>query len=351
MSNELISKDEITNELVNEIKDLIINARNKVAQQVNETLVDTYWNIGKVIVEKEQSGQIKAEYGKAILLNVSKRLSKEIGKGFSKSNLFNMRKFYLMYSKIPDTSGILGWSHYCELISIKEDAKRQFYEKETINSKWSVRELQRQIETSLFERLLLSDGKANKEKVLQLAREGQILNKPEDVIKDPYVFEFLGVPEQKPLLEKDLEYKLINHIEKFLLELGKGFMFVGSQQRITIGNVHYYVDMVFYNKILKAYVLIDLKMGNLKPENFGQMNMYLNYYEEEINEEGDNKPIGIILCADKDNVVAEYSIGGMNNNLFASNYTYYIPKQEELIAQVEQVIRENEEEKQNKENK
>ena len=351
MSNELISKDEITNELVNEIKDLIMNARNKVAQQVNETIVGTYWNIGKVIVEKEQSGKIKAEYGKAILLNVSKRLSKEIGKGFSKSNLFNMRKFYLMYSKIPDTSGILGWSHYCELISIKEDSKRQFYEKETINSRWSVRELQRQIETSLFERLLLSDGKANKEKVLQLAREGQILNKPEDVIKDPYVFEFLGVPEQKPLLEKDLEYKLINHIEKFLLELGKGFMFVGSQQRITIGNVHYYVDMVFYNKILKAYILIDLKMGNLKPENFGQMNMYLNYYEEEINEEGDNKPIGIILCADKDNVVAEYSIGGMNNNLFASNYTYYIPKQEELIAQVEQVIRENEEEKQNKENK
>lgn len=235
------------------------------------------------------------------------------------------------------------------MISIKDYTKRQFYEKETINSRWSVRELQRQIETSLFERLLLSDGKANKEKVLQLAKEGQILNKPEDMIKDPYVFEFLGVPEQKPLLEKDLEYKLINHIEKFLLELGKGFMFVGSQQRITIGNVHYYVDMVFYNKILKTYVLIDLKMGNLKPENFGQMNMYLNYYEEEINDEGDNKPIGIILCADKDNVVAEYSIGGMNNNLFASNYTYYIPNQEELIAQVEQVIRENEEEK-NKDN-
>ena len=328
---------------------MILNARNKVAQQVNETLVNTYWNIGKIIVEKEQSGKIKAEYGKAILLNVSKRLSKEIGKGFSKSNLFNMRKFYLMYSEIPDTFGILGWSHYCELISIKEDAKRQFYEKETINSRWSVRELQRQIETSLFERLLLSDGKANKEKVLQLAKEGQIINKPEDMIKDPYVFEFLGIPEKKPLLEKDLEYKLIKHIENFLLELGKGFMFVGSQQRITIGNVHYYVDMVFYNKILKTYVLIDLKMGNLKPENFGQMNMYLNYYEEEINEEGDNKPIGIILCADKDNVVAEYSIGGMNNNLFASNYTYYIPNREELIAQVEQVIRENEEIKKNEE--
>lgn len=237
----------------------------------------------------------------------------------------------------------MGWSHYCELISIKEENKRLFYEKESVNSKWSVRELQRQINTSLFERLLLSDGKANKEKVLQLAKEGQILNTPEDMIKEPYVFEFLGIPEHKPLLEKDLEYKLIKHIEKFLLELGKGFMFVGSQQRVTVGNIHYYVDMVFYNKILKAYVLIDLKMGTLKPENFGQMNMYLNYYEEEVNDEGDNKPIGIILCADKDNVVAEYSMGGMNNNLFASNYTYYIPNQDELIAQVEQVIKENEE--------
>ena len=170
------------------------------------------------------------------------------------------------------------------------------------------------------------------------------------MIKDPFVFEFLGVPEKKPLLEKDLEYKLIKHIENFLLELGKGFMFVGSQQRVTLGNVHYYVDMVFYNKILKAYVLIDLKMGNLKPENLGQMNMYLNYYEEEVNDEGDNKPIGIILCAEKDNVVVEYSMGGLNNNLFASKYTYYIPKQEELIAQVEQVIKENEKET-NDENK
>lgn len=348
MSNEIASnKDIITNELVEEIKTLILEARNKISKDVNKTLINTYWNIGKTIVEKEQSGSIKAEYGKAILMNVSKKLTKEIGKGFSKSNLFNMRKFFLTYSKIPDTSGILGWSHYCELISIKEESKRQFYEKETINSKWSVRELQRQIDTSLFERLLLSDGKANKEKVLKLAKDGQIINTPEDMIKEPYVFEFLGIPEQKPLLEKDLEYKLIKHIEKFLLELGKGFMFVGSQQRVTIGNIHYYVDMVFYNKILKAYVLIDLKMGTLKPENFGQMNMYLNYYETEVNEDGDNKPIGIILCADKDNVVAEYSIGGMNNNLFASNYTYYIPNQEELIAQIEQVIKEDKEKENN----
>ena len=162
------------------------------------------------------------------------------------------------------------------------------------------------------------------------------------MIKAPYVFEFLGIPEPNTLLEKDLEYKLIKHIEKFLLELGKGFMFVGSQQRVTIGNIHYYIDIVFYNKILKAYVLIDLKMGNLKPENFGQMNMYLNYYEKEVNDEGDNKPIGIILCANKDNIVAEYSMDGISNNLFAANYTYCIPNQEELISQVAQVIRENE---------
>jgi len=335
--------DIISNQLTEEIRDLILIARNDISQNINKTLLNTYWNIGKAIVEKEQLGNIRAEYGKEIWIKVSKKLTQEMGKGFSKSNLFNMKRFYLTYSKIPDASGILSWSHYCELMTIKEEEKRLFYEKETINSKWSVRELKRQIETSLFERLLLSDGKTNKEKVLKLSKKGQVINNPEDMIKDPYVFEFLGIPEKKPILEKDLEEKLIKHLEKFLLELGKGFMFVGSQQRVTIGNTHYYVDMVFYNKILKAYVLIDLKMGSLKPENFGQMNMYLNYYETEINDKEDNKPIGIILCAEKDNIVAEYSMNGILNNLFASNYTYYVPNQQELIKQVEQVIKENEE--------
>lgn len=280
--------DIISNKLTEEIRDLILTARNNISKNINSTLLNTYWNIGKAIVEQERLGGIKGECGKQVLIMVSKLLRKEIGKGFSRTNLFNMKKFYLTYSKNPDASGFLSWSHYCELMTIKEEKKRLFYEKETINSKWSVRELKRQIETSLFERLLLSDGKANKEKVLELSKKGQIINNPEDMIKDPYVFEFLGIPEIKPLLEKDLEEKLIKHLEKFLLELGKGFMFVGSQQRVTIGNTHYYVDMVFYNKILKAYVLIDLKMGSLKPENFGQMNMYLNYYETEINEKEDN---------------------------------------------------------------
>jgi predicted nuclease of restriction endonuclease-like (RecB) superfamily len=192
----------------------------------------------------------------------------------------------------------------------------------------------------LYERLLLSDGKDNKEIVYKLSKEGQTLNNPEDLLKEPYVFEFLDLKETKPILEKDLERKLVKHMEDFLLELGKGFMFVGTQQRITLGNTHYYVDMVFYNKILKCYVLIDLKIGQMKPEYAGQMNMYLNYYNAEVNDEGDNKPIGIILCKSKKEVAMEYALGGLSNNVFASTYTYYIPNKEQLISEVERVLEE-----------
>ena len=253
-----------------------------------------------------------------------------------------MRTFFKAYPNYNELNEKLSWSHYCELMIIKDKAKRNFYETECINSNWSVRELQRQLDTSLFERLLLSDGKNNKKKVLELSKEGQVVNNPSDIIKDPYVFEFLGIKEPKPLLEKDLEYKLIRHIEDFLLELGKGFMFVGSQQRITLNNIDYYVDMVFYNKFLKSYVLIDLKMNKLKAENLGQMNMYLNYYEKVVNSEDDGKPIGIILCAEKDKVALEYALGGLSNNIFASTYTYYIPNKEQLIREVEKVLKENE---------
>ena len=242
------------------------------------------------------------------------------------------------YPKFQSATGKLSWTHYCELISVSDINARSFYENECQNANWSVKELRRQIDTSLFERLLLSDGKANKEKVLELASQGITYNQPNDILKDPYVFEFLAIPENKPMLEKDLEKALIDKIENFLLELGRGFMFVGSQQRITLGNTHYYVDMVFYNKILKAYVLIDLKMGALRPENIGQMNMYVNYYATEVNDEGDEKPIGIILCADNSEVVAEFALGGLENQIFASKYTYYIPNKEQLIRQVEEVI-------------
>jgi predicted nuclease of restriction endonuclease-like (RecB) superfamily len=249
-----------------------------------------------------------------------------------------MRELYMQYPKIQTTSGKLSWSHYLELLSVKDKDARSFYEQECVNAKWSVDELKRQIGTSLFERLLLSDGKANKEKVLALASEGISLSRPEDMLKEPYVFEFIGVPENKPMLEKDLEAKLIRHIEDFLLELGRGFMFVGSQQRVTIGNTHYYVDMVFYNKILKAYVLIDLKIGELRIEHAGQMNAYLNYYKTEVNDEGDNPPVGIILCKTNKDVVAEYALGGLSNQVFASSYVYYIPDKEILVGEVKALL-------------
>lgn len=324
--------------VINEIKQILTEAREKVARTVNNELLLAYWNIGRVIVESEQEGSEKAEYGKQLLKSLSKELTRELGKGFSRSNLQNMRLLYLNYPICQSLSGKLSFTHYCELFSVSDKNARFFYEQEAQNANWSVRELKRQINTSLFERLLLSDGNSNKEKVLALASQGMQYSKPSDILKDPYVFEFLGIPENKPMLEKDLEKALIVKIEKFLLELGRGFMFVGFKQRITLGNTHYYVDMVFYNKILKAYVLIDLKMGSLKPENIGQMNMYVNYYANEVNDEGDDKPIGIILCADTSEIVAEYALGGLENQIFASKYVYYIPNKEELIQQVQSVI-------------
>lgn len=328
----------VPQEMIAEIREILLNARTNVAQQVNHELLSAYWNIGRVIVEYEQDSNARAAYGKDTMKQLSRRLLKEFGKGFSLSNIYNMRQFYMDYPKFQTLSGKLTWSHYCELMSISDPDRRSFYEKECERSGWSVREMKRQISTSLFERLLLSDGKANKEKVYELATKGQELTTPEDIVKDPYVFEFLGIPENKPVLESELEKALVRQIEDFMLELGRGFMFVGTQQRVTLNNTHYYVDMVFYNKELHAYVLIELKTVKLMPEAVGQLNMYLNYYAAEVNEPEDNPPIGIILCTDKDNVSAEYALGGLSNNIFASTYTYVIPEKEKLIAQVEAVL-------------
>ena len=288
--------DNLHTDVYANIKRLMENARTDVAKQVNNILVKTYWEIGRIIVEDEQGHSDRAEYGKSLIADLSKKLTKEYGKGFSKSNLFYMRSFYLTYPIFQTLSGKLSWSHYLELLSIDDKNKRSFYEKETVNANWSVRELKRQINTSLFERLLLSSG-------------------------------------------DDLEKALVTHIEKFLLELGKGFMYVGSQQRVTLGNTHYYVDMVFYNKILRSYVLIELKTGKLMPEAVGQLNMYLNYYKTEVNDEIDNEPIGIILCANKDSIQAEYALGSLSNQIFASKYTLYIPDREQLEEQVERVVK------------
>ena len=336
MENNLLNNEA----LVNEIASIITNARNNVAKQVNNELLNAYWNIGRVIVEDELKNN-RGEYGKKQLLAISKNLTNKFGKGFSQSNLYNMKMFYTKYPIFQSLTGKLSWTHYCELLYISDDDKRSFYEKEAINANWSVRELKRQISSSLFERLLLSNGETNKKKVLELALKGNEIAKPEDIVKDPYVFEFLGLPENKPMMESDLEEALVRQIEKFLLELGKGFMFVGTQQRITFGNTHYYVDMVFYNKILKSYVLIELKTIKLMPEAVGQLNMYLNYYTAEINDENDNPPIGLILCTDKGNVDMQYALGGLSNNIFASKYVTYMPDKEQLIAQVETVLSSN----------
>lgn len=336
MENNLLNNEA----LVNEIASIITNARNNVAKQVNNELLNAYWNIGRVIVEDELKNN-RGEYGKKQLLAISKNLTNKFGKGFSQSNLYNMKMFYTKYPIFQSVTGKLSWTHYCELLYISDDDKRSFYEKEAINANWSVRELKRQISSSLFERLLLSNGETNKKKVLELALKGNEIAKPEDIVKDPYVFEFLGLSENKPMMESDLEEALVRQIEKFLLELGKGFMFVGTQQRVTFGNTHYYVDMVFYNKILKSYVLIELKTIKLMPEAVGQLNMYLNYYAAEINDENDNPPIGLILCTDKGNVDMQYALGGLSNNIFASKYVTYMPDKEQLIAQVEAVLSSN----------
>lgn len=328
----------MNNELVQQIKALLEASRQKIAVEVNTTLLHTYWQIGKIIAEDEQLHIGDEAYEKQSLRQLSKVLTNECGKGFSRSNLSNMRQFYLTHKDVQTVSGQLSWSHYCELQSISDEQRRGFYEKECVNARWSVRELRRQVESSLFERLLLSSGDANKEKVLSLAVKGNAITKPADIIRDPYVFEFLGLPEDKPFLESDLEKALVKQIEKFLLELGRGFMFVGTQQRVTLGNHHYYVDMVFYNKILRSYVLIELKTTKLMPEAVGQLNMYLNYYASEVNDSDDEAPIGIILCTDKNSIEAEYALGGLSNNLFASKYVLYMPEKEQLIAEVEKVL-------------
>jgi predicted nuclease of restriction endonuclease-like (RecB) superfamily len=325
--------------IVKEIRSVLDTARSNAARQVNSELLNTYWTIGRIISRYEQSVPERADYGKQTLKELARVLTAEFGKGFSRANLYNMRQFYLSYEKIQTLSGQLSWSHYCELLTISDADKRSFYEKEAINSNWSVRELKRQIDSSLFERLLLSGGDANKEKVLALAEKGIEIAGPADIIRDPYVFEFLGLPEDKPVMESDLERELVRRIEEFLLELGRGFMFVGTQQRVTVNNTHYYVDMVFYNKILRAYVLIELKTAKLTPEAAGQINMYLNYYAAEVNDPDDNPPIGIILCTEKDGITAEYALGGLSNNVFASRYVLYMPNKQQLIAQVEAVLK------------
>jgi len=299
---------------------------------VNTNMVKTYWEIGQYIVEFEQGGKSKAQYGKALLSSLSKDLSLMHGKGFSTSNLQRMRQMYMVYPIYATVSHKLNWSMYVEILKIDDPLERSFYEKQSILENWNVRELKRQKQTSLFLRLAASK---DKEGILKLAKEGQTIESPTDILREPYILEFLKIPEPYHFTENDLETKLIDHLQQFLLELGKGFAYIGRQYRITLGNTHYYVDLVFYHRILKCFVLIDLKREAVGYEAVGQMNMYLGYFENEENTEGDNPPIGIVLAKEKDDLLIQYAMHNISSQLFVNKYQVYLPNKEELRQLIE----------------
>ena len=311
-----------------EIKKILTNARDKVYQTANFTMVEAYWQIGKSIV-KEQNGEERAEYGTGLLKELSKQMTQDFGRGFTVANLKNMRQFYLIYQKRQTVSSEfkLSWSHYIFLTRIENIDERNFYEIESIENSWSLRELKRQFDSGLFERLKLS---SDKQKLKELSLNGQVIQTAQDLIKDPYILEFVGLPELSSYSESELEQKLIDKLEHFLLELGKGFTFVARQKRITIDEKHFKVDLVFYNRLLKSFVVIDLKIGELKHQDIGQMMMYVNYFDRFEKTDDENSTIGIILCKDKSKALVELTLPKDNNQIYASKYLTILPNKEEF---------------------
>ena len=345
------------NQLFGKIAGLLNEARKFIVKNVNQTIVLTYFEIGKLIVEEEQQGKERAEYGKSVLKELSQKLTDEFGKGYSVYNLERMRNFYLVFkNRIAETEKSasvmrksdeeksaslmrktespfnLSWTHYLQLIKIENEEERNFYEIEAVNNNWSVRELERQYDSSLYERLVLS---RDKEGIKELSRKGQVVTKPIDTIKEPYVLDFLGLEEKDKYTESDLETAIINKLEHFLTELGKGFLFVGRQQRITIEDEHFYVDLVFYNRLLQCFVLIDLKIGKLKHQDLGQMQMYVNYYDEFKKTKEENLTIGIVLCKQKNETLVRITLPKENQQIFASKYQTVLPSKEELKQLIE----------------
>ena len=330
-----MSNNEIQpNFLFENIKNLIKESQNRIITAISNTMSLTYFEIGRMIVEEEQKGELRANYGKQIIKTLSIKLTKDFGQGFSMRNIEQMRQFYIAYS-IPQTLSAefkLSWSHYLTLMRINDENERRFYEVESIKNNWSLRELKRQLNSALYTRLSISK---DKNQILELATKGQIIEKPIDVIKDPYVLEFLGLEEKSSYSESELEQKLIDKLEHFLLELGTGFTFVARQKRITFEEKHFRVDLVFYNRLLKCFVLIDLKIGELKHQDIGQMQMYVNYYDREIKLDDESKTIGIILCQDKSESVVKYTLPENNEQIFASKYLTVLPSQEMLKKRME----------------
>lgn len=347
------------NALFNSIKELIVQSQKQIVRNVNYTILITYYEIGRVIIEDEQKGQHRADYAKEILLNISKRLTEEFGKGYSMTNLEYIRKFYKIYinripqspigksgkaglkSKNPITQSLieqskvpfkLSWTHYIQLLKIEKDEERSFYEIEAAHENWSVRELQRQFDSSLFERLALS---RDKESIKELAKKGQIVEKPTDALKHHAVLEFLDLKEDTSYSESDLEKAIISRIEHFMMELGKGFLFEGRQKRFTFEGDSFFVDLVFYNRLLRCYVLIELKIGKLSHQDIGQMQMYVNYYDRKIKLPEEKSTIGIILCKEENKTVVEFTLPENNKTIFAKEYKLFLPSKEELLKQLE----------------
>ena len=336
--------NEVSNEFLNKVSLLIEEAKKNVKTAVNIAMVYTYFEIGRMIIEEEQNGDNRAEYGKYIIRNLSSFLTEHYGKGYSVDNLKLIRRFYIIYKTdsigetvfpqsknypvtITGRKFYLSWSHYLKLMRISNIEERHFYEIESVKNDWSLSELKRQYDSSLYERLALSK---NKDEVILLSQKGQIIEKPADAIKDPYVLEFLQLPELPVYSETELENKIIDHLQQFLLELGKGYTFVGRQVRLTFDEEHFKVDLVFFNRILKCFVLIDLKIGELKHQDIGQMQMYVNYYDRKVKLDDENNTIGIILCKDKKQSIVEMTLPEDNNQIFASKYQTVLPSKEEL---------------------
>lgn len=314
------------------IKSILTEARNRAWQAVNAAMVAAYWEIGRIIVEVEQAGQERADYGKQVIAGFAERLKADFGKGFDRSNLFHMRAFYLAYPIVDALRRELSWTHYRLLLRVDKPEARSFYEAESVNARWSTRELERQIHSMLFERLALS---RDKDGVMALARKGHEVQQPGDLVKDPYVLEFAGLRQDEHFRESDLEQALIEKLQQFLLELGKGFAFMARQQRITLDGRHFFIDLVFYNRLTRCFVLIDLKVGDLTHQDLGQMQMYVNYYGRELTNPDENPPLGIVLCTDKSDAVVRYTLPEGNTQIFASRYKLYLPSEEELAAEVQ----------------
>lgn len=316
----------LENDVYENIRLTVTEAQKKVYSTVNFVMVETYWNIGKQIYEAQGENE-RAEYGKGLLKFLAEKLTAEFGKGYTVRNLNNMRAFYSSFSNWNALRTNLSWTHYRSLLKVEDNVAREFYLNECTKSNWSTRQLERQINSFYYERLLSSQDQEGVRNEIHLLEKGIDVK---DIIRDPYVLEFLGLEQTPNLYEKDIEQGLINHLQKFLLELGRGFSFVARQKRITFDGEHYYIDLVFYNYILKCFVVIDLKVGKLTHQDIGQMQMYVNYYTRELMNEGDNPPIGIILCADKSDSVVKYTLPEDNNQIYASNYKLYMPTEEEL---------------------